>query len=111
MELKQKTFVITGGNSGLGYQCAKNIALESERNHVVLASRNMEKSRHAAEALRAETGNPHVHALPLNLASLQSVREFCAELFTQNFPPLCGLVCNAIAGASAGAERTDDGFE
>jgi NAD(P)-dependent dehydrogenase (short-subunit alcohol dehydrogenase family) len=71
----------------------------------------MEKSRHAAEALRAETGNPHLHALPLNLASLQSVREFCAELSTQNFPPLCGLVCNAIAGASAAAERTDDGFE
>jgi NAD(P)-dependent dehydrogenase (short-subunit alcohol dehydrogenase family) len=111
MELKTKTFIITGGNSGLGYQCAKSIALGNERNYVVVASRNMEKSCMAAEALRAATDNPHIYALPLNLASLQSVREFCSELSKQNFPPLYGLVCNAIAGASAGAERTGDGFE
>jgi short-subunit dehydrogenase involved in D-alanine esterification of teichoic acids len=27
MEQEKRTFIITGGNSGLGYQCAKNIEL------------------------------------------------------------------------------------
>jgi NAD(P)-dependent dehydrogenase (short-subunit alcohol dehydrogenase family) len=105
-----RTFVITGGNSGLGYQCAGNIALESEHNHVIIASRNLEKSRRSAVALSAETGNPHLHALPLDLASLASVREFCETLAEMDLPPLYGLVCNAIAGGSA-MKYTRDGFE
>lgn len=108
--MNKKTFIITGGNSGLGYQCAKNIALASEHNHVIIASRNMEKSNQSVAAISAETGNPHLYALPLNLASLESVREFCKVFRTMNLPPLYGLVCNAIAGGSA-MKYTPDGFE
>jgi len=105
-----KTFIITGGNSGLGYQCAKNIASESEHNHVIIASRNVEKSAMSATALFSETGNPHIYALPLNLASLASVRAFCQTFAEKDFPPLQGLVCNAITGSST-LEYTTDGFE
>jgi NAD(P)-dependent dehydrogenase (short-subunit alcohol dehydrogenase family) len=108
--MKEKTFVITGGNSGLGYQCAKNIALENDNNHVVIASRNVEKSKQATTALAEETGNPHLHVLPLNLASLTSVREFCKTFVEMDLPPLYGLVCNAITGGSA-IKYTADGFE
>jgi NAD(P)-dependent dehydrogenase (short-subunit alcohol dehydrogenase family) len=106
----ERTFIITGGNSGLGYQCAKNIALETPDNHVVLASRNVEKSQRAAKEISGETDNPHVYALPLNLASLASVREFGETFENSGLPPLYGLVCNAIAGSSS-VEYTDDGFE
>jgi NAD(P)-dependent dehydrogenase (short-subunit alcohol dehydrogenase family) len=107
---QMRTFIITGGNSGLGYQCAKNIALESKHNHVIIASRNIEKSNQSAAALSAETGNPHLCALPLNLAALASAREFCKTFAEMNFPPLYGLVCNAITGGSA-IQYTPDGFE
>ena len=108
--MKEKTFIITGGNSGLGYQCAKNIALASEHNHVIIASRNVEKSNRAVVALSAETGNPHVSTLPLNLASPVSIRKFCKTFAEMDFPPLYGLVCNAISGGSAIA-YTKEGFE
>jgi len=106
----KRTFVITGGNSGLGYQCAKNIAMENHDNYVVIASRNMVKSEQAAKDLSDQTGNPQIYALPLNLASLASVREFCQTFVDGNFPPLQGLVCNAITGSSS-LEYTVDGFE
>jgi NAD(P)-dependent dehydrogenase (short-subunit alcohol dehydrogenase family) len=105
-----KTFIITGGNSGLGYQCAKHIALENADNYVVIASRNREKSEQAAKDLSCRTGNPHLCALSLNLASLASVREFCQTFIESNFPPLQGLVCNAITGSSS-LKYTADGFE
>jgi NAD(P)-dependent dehydrogenase (short-subunit alcohol dehydrogenase family) len=74
---------------------------------VIIASRNVEKS---ATALSIETGNPHIYALPLNLASLASVRAFCQTFAGKDFPPLQGLVCNAITGSST-LEYTADGFE
>jgi NAD(P)-dependent dehydrogenase (short-subunit alcohol dehydrogenase family) len=106
----KRTFIITGGNSGLGYQCAKNIALENPDNHIVLASRNVEKSQRAAKEIAAETDNPHVYDMSLNLASLASVREFGKAVESGGLPPLYGLVCNAIAGSSS-VKYTEDGFE
>ncbi|MDR0756942.1 MAG: KR domain-containing protein, partial [Tannerella sp.] len=61
-----RTFLITGGNSGLGYQCAKNIALQSKHNSVVIASRNVEKSDAATKQLVLETQNAGVYSLPLD---------------------------------------------
>jgi NAD(P)-dependent dehydrogenase (short-subunit alcohol dehydrogenase family) len=95
----------------LGYQCAKHTAAENPNNHVVMVSRNMEKSREAAAAITRETENPHIYAMPLNLASLRSVRDFCMALEKSNLPPLYGLVCNAISGSHGKNEYTEDGFE
>jgi NAD(P)-dependent dehydrogenase (short-subunit alcohol dehydrogenase family) len=111
MKKEEKTFIITGGNSGLGRQCAKNIALKNVENHVIIASRNIEKSIQAAKELVDETGNPHIHALPLDLSSLASVRTFCETFAEKDFPPLYGLVCNAIAGSGSQIKHTVDGFE
>ncbi|MDR0873597.1 MAG: SDR family NAD(P)-dependent oxidoreductase, partial [Prevotellaceae bacterium] len=107
----KRTFIITGGNSGLGYQCVKNIALENVENHVVIASRNLEKSNAAAETLVRETGNPHICAMPLNLASLVSVRTFYKLFTDSNFLPLYGLVCNAVSGSGSKPVFTEDGYE
>ncbi|MDR2804924.1 MAG: SDR family NAD(P)-dependent oxidoreductase [Dysgonamonadaceae bacterium] len=103
-----RTFIITGGNSGLGYQCAKNIALQSRNNSIVIASRNAEKSDKAVKQLVLETQNTDIYSFPLDLSSLQSVRDFAAKFVSQKFPPLYGLVCNAISG---GKKPTEDGFD
>ncbi|MDR0414182.1 MAG: SDR family NAD(P)-dependent oxidoreductase [Prevotellaceae bacterium] len=104
----KKTFVITGGNSGLGLECARNISIQSADNSVIIASRNIEKSVAVVKKLRFETQNADIHAFILNLASLQSVRDFVEEFCKRDFPPLYGIVCNAISG---GGEATADGFD
>ncbi|MFE6485415.1 SDR family NAD(P)-dependent oxidoreductase [Streptomyces sp. NPDC057757] len=108
-----KTVVITGGNTGLGYQCAKNIALGDPGYHVVLACRSLTRGAAAAETLRTETGNPNITVMELDLASLDSVRAFCDSFSHADLPPLHGVVCNAgiSAGGVPGVPRTADGFE
>jgi NAD(P)-dependent dehydrogenase (short-subunit alcohol dehydrogenase family) len=92
----------------LGYQCAKNIALQSKNNSVVMASRNAEKSDAAVKQIVSETQNTDVYSIPLDLSSLQSVRNFAATFVSQKFPPLYGVVCNAISG---GRKPAEDGFD
>jgi NAD(P)-dependent dehydrogenase (short-subunit alcohol dehydrogenase family) len=107
----ERTFIITGGNSGLGYCCALNIAVRNPENHVVIASRKLEKSQKAAAALANETNNPNICAMMLDLASLASVREFYKSFTNSKLPPLFGLVCNAISGSGKKPVFTQDGFE
>jgi NAD(P)-dependent dehydrogenase (short-subunit alcohol dehydrogenase family) len=104
--MPKRTYIITGGNSGLGYQTAKYIAMENPENQVVIASRNNEKSQIAVKELTAATHNPNISMLMLDLATLVSVRRFYAE-FSEHFGAVHGLVCNAISSGGT----TFDGFE
>jgi NAD(P)-dependent dehydrogenase (short-subunit alcohol dehydrogenase family) len=83
---EKRTFIITGGNSGLGRQCAKNIALERAENYVIIASRKLEKSIQAAQELADATQNPNVHALPLDLAEKITVNAFNLQEDEAIFP-------------------------
>ncbi len=76
MKAASKTIIITGGNSGLGYECARNIANESKDYHVLIACRNLQKASKAIQAIMVETGNPNISAMELDLSSLASVRNF-----------------------------------
>ncbi|MDJ0534135.1 MAG: SDR family NAD(P)-dependent oxidoreductase [Xenococcaceae cyanobacterium MO_207.B15] len=49
-----KTVIITGGNSGLGYYCAQEIA-RSEDWYVIIACRSQDKATQAIEKLRKQT--------------------------------------------------------
>lgn len=112
-----RTVVITGGNSGIGYGCAAAlVGSPGERPwHVVVASRNAGHAQEAVDRLAAAGPRHTVEAMPLDLASLASVRTFAAELTDRvtsgDVPPLHALVCNA--GVQAGTARTEtaDGFE
>jgi NAD(P)-dependent dehydrogenase (short-subunit alcohol dehydrogenase family) len=111
--MDDKTVIVTGGNAGLGYETAKNIALSDPAYHVVLACRSRTRGEEAATSLRSETGNPHIQAMQLDLASLASVRAFTATFTEEELPPLFGIVCNAGISAAgvAGTPQTEDGFE
>jgi NAD(P)-dependent dehydrogenase (short-subunit alcohol dehydrogenase family) len=54
----QQSIIITGGNSGLGYQCAKEIA-RSGGWHIIIASRNL----HRVEIFALVTSNPQISQL------------------------------------------------
>jgi len=106
-ELDGRIIVITGGNSGIGYEAARVIL--RKRGRVVLACRDREKMAAAASALRAETAGANVDELVLDLASLASIEQAAGDL-AKLHPKVDVLVNNA--GVMAIPERTTaDGFE
>ena len=117
-----RTVIITGGNSGLGFACARSLLEDvsgSPPSHVILACRDPGRAEKAVASLRDELrrigSSAQVEAMRLDLASLQSVRAFVDEIGQRldagNLPPLYALVCNA--GVQSGGKQTftADGFE
>ncbi|WP_036485688.1 SDR family NAD(P)-dependent oxidoreductase [Myxosarcina sp. GI1] len=105
-----KTVIITGGNSGLGYYCAQEIA-NNEDWQVIIACRNLEKATQAVEKLKAATNSDRITAMLLDLASLDSIRQFAKEFAKRELPPLGAIVCNAGVQFIQRRTYTEDGFE
>ena len=72
-----RTSVVTGSNRGIGKETAQGLARAGHR--VVLACRNMGEAEKAAQEIRLGSGNPEVFARKLDLASLDSIREFARD--------------------------------
>ncbi|MBG0739210.1 SDR family NAD(P)-dependent oxidoreductase [Paeniglutamicibacter antarcticus] len=96
--------VITGANSGLGFQASLAFAAKGAR--VTLACRNPERGEAALAQLRETTGSTQCDVRPLDLGSLKSIRAFAADWSG----PLDVLINNAGLMATARA-TTADGFE
>lgn len=112
MDRNAKTVIITGGNSGLGYSCAENIAKYSDDFHVLITCRNIQKAKSAVNSLKIATGNPNIYCMEMDLASLSSIRAFCNKLRSKSLPPLFAVVCNSGTGTGlADTEYTKDDFE
>ena len=105
-ELTGRTFMVTGGNTGIGRATAAGLAKRGGR--VYVACRSPEKGRQAVADIVAATGSDAVAFLPLDLADLASVRR-CAEQFLALGEPLHVLINNAGVGGRRGI--TKDGFE
>ena len=86
------TVLVTGGNSGIGYECAR--ALAAAGRHVIIASRNRRASDEAVRRIAAESGADRIEAVELDLASDASIRGVVAGIDARNLP-LQSLVCNA----------------
>jgi NAD(P)-dependent dehydrogenase (short-subunit alcohol dehydrogenase family) len=106
-----KTVIVTGGNSGLGFETARAILREGDGWHVVIAGRSPQRCAAAASRLSHETGTPPVEAMVLDLASLAAIRHFALGFSAGNRPPLRALVCNAGVQHVGPTQRTEDGFE
>jgi NAD(P)-dependent dehydrogenase (short-subunit alcohol dehydrogenase family) len=107
-----KTVVVAGANAGIGFATAKYIASHPDW-HVVLACRNETKAANALANIRQAYPNASVSTLPLDLFSLDSIRNFGALLAKQDLPPLHGLILNAggINMKAKSLEFSKDGFE
>lgn len=106
-DLSGRTYVVTGGNSGLGWETARALAWRGAE--VILACRSAQRADDAVASIRKHREGASVRAMPLDLASLASIRAF-AEAFDAGFPKLDGLVNNAGLMAIPHT-RTADGFE
>lgn len=106
-DLSGRIIVVTGANSGIGYEAAR--ALARRHAEVILACRSLEKGEGAAERIRRETPAARVETMQLDLADLSSVRAF-SDAFRTTRSGLDALINNA--GVMALPRRTTrDGFE
>lgn len=104
--LDGKVMIVTGGNSGIGYEAVRSLAERGA--HVIMASRNMEKATAARQSLDPAQ-RELVEILHVDLANLSSVRSF-AKTFLDKYDRLNALLNNA--GISmVPYEKTMDGFE
>ncbi|KAK5881079.1 hypothetical protein CesoFtcFv8_021928 [Champsocephalus esox] len=105
--LTGKTVVITGANTGIGKETARDLAKRGGR--IIMGCRDMEKCETAAKEIRGNTLNPHVYACQLDLASMKSIREF-AEKIKQKEQRVDVLINNAgVMRCPEG--KTEDGFD
>jgi protochlorophyllide reductase len=106
-----KTILMTGSNSGIGFEAAKKLALAGHK--LILPSRTLDK---AVATVAALGGGPNIIPAECDLADLSSIEKFGREL-----PSLMGsgvsldIAClNAGLARNTGATdvaRTKDGFE
>ncbi|XP_022915830.2 retinol dehydrogenase 12-like [Onthophagus taurus] len=100
-----KTVIITGGNSGIGFQTA--MALAGRGAKVIIG--DVVNSDDSVKQIISETNNPNVRGKHLDLASLDSVRKFCKEIYEEE-DRLDILINNAgVGGAPLG--HTSDGIQ
>ncbi|AMU69130.1 SDR family NAD(P)-dependent oxidoreductase [Mycobacteroides abscessus] len=99
--------IVTGANTGLGLETAK--ALAAHGAHVVLAVRNAEKGKAAAEAITAAHSNADVTLQSLDLSSLESVRRASDEL--KGRYDKIDLLINNAGVMWTEKSSTADGFE
>lgn len=108
MNLTSATMLVTGGNAGIGLKTA--IGLAKTGAHVVFTSRDEERGTAARVEIRERSESDRVDVLPLDLASIASIRNF-AEQFLDRYDRLDVLVANAGVVTGGVRRETSDGFE
>lgn len=99
--------LITGGNSGIGFETAR--ALAAKGHELIITSRSLEASQNAAKRIQAETPAAAVHPLQLDLSVFESVQAFAAQALAI-FPALDVALFNAGV-MTPPYTKTVDGFE
>lgn len=113
-DLPPQTIVMTGSNSGIGYDAAKRMA---ERGHtIILACRTLDKATDAANRIKDElSSSVQVNLIPkeCNLASLKSIQKFTNDM-NESSINIDALCLNAGISRNTSAKdvlRTNEGFE
>lgn len=105
-DLANKTFIVTGANTGIGKVTAKELARAGA--HVILACRSEAKTAAVLDEIKREVPGASLEYIELDLADLSSVRR-CAEAILARNVPIHGLINNA--GLAGHRGLTKDGFE
>jgi NAD(P)-dependent dehydrogenase (short-subunit alcohol dehydrogenase family) len=102
-----RTAVITGANTGLGYETAS--ALAAKGADVVLAVRNLEKGKAAVDLITRTNPGVNVAVQELDLTSLDSIRAAADELKSRH--DSIDLLINNAGVMTPPKSTTKDGFE
>lgn len=99
--------VVTGSNTGLGLAIAEGLARAGHE--VVLAVRNTAKGDAAASGIRSAVPGAEVSVMPVDLASLASIRSFAAAVADRH--PQIDVLVNNAGLVQKSRTTTADGFE
>ncbi|XP_055376935.1 retinol dehydrogenase 12-like [Condylostylus longicornis] len=105
--LKDKLFIITGANTGLGYETSKHLVKRGAK--VILACRDSTNAEQAISKIRQYTGNGEMSFIKLDLSSFESIKTF-ANTIKSDYPNFDCLINNAGL-AKKEHSLTADGFE
>lgn len=106
-DLDDKKVIVTGANSGLGFEASKMFAENGA--HVVMACRSLEKGRKARKSIEEKVDEASLEVRQIDLASLDSVEEFAKEYRANN--DSLDVLCNNAGVMAIPREETEDGFE
>lgn len=106
-DLSGKTVIVTGANSGLGFEATKQFAASGAT--VVLACRSTERGEQAAAEIRQTIHHASLDVRELDLADLSSVEAF-ADAFLADYEEL-HVLCNNAGVMAIPRQETTDGFE
>ncbi len=99
--------VVTGANSGLGFETARELARKGA--HVIMAARNLEKAAVAEQDIRVEIPEASLEVRKLDLGSLDSVKTFATEVL--NAHDRIDILVNNAGVMGTPRQETADGFE
>lgn len=104
-----KTYLITGANTGAGFEATRILLTKGAK--VVMLNRSIDKSTAAIEKLKQEFGsNAEVSFIHMDLSALDSVRRAAVEAL-EKVSHIDALICNAAIAQIAKQEFTVNGFE
>ena len=106
-DLAGKTAVVTGGNSGIGFEAARQMARKGA--HVILACRDAGRAAEAVQQIRTLQPSSSLEAMALDLASLESVHRFARDFAAKGIP--LDVLCNNAGVMAIPRRTTAEGFE
>lgn len=106
-DLRGTVAVVTGANSGLGFESTR--ALAAKGAHVVMGARNRGRVEAARERVLAEIPAASLEIVELDLGSFASVRGAAATIATAH--PRVGILLNNAGLMAMPESRTEDGYE
>jgi WW domain-containing oxidoreductase len=104
-DLKGQTIIVTGANTGIGYETARSLAAAGAR--VIFACRNTNAGKAAVAKARAQHPGCRAEFINLDLASRSNIKKFCASFDAEKIDV---LICNAGLAPTQYLE-TEDGIE
>ena len=103
----QKTILISGATSGLGFEAAKQLA--KQQHEIIVLARNKEKAETAVAEIKAFSNNKNIQYYTANLSSQKSI-EAAATNIKKDFTKIDVLLNNA-GGVFSDFQLSEDGIE
>ena len=105
IDLSTKTAIITGGTSGLGYECAGQL-LTNNLSHLIITSRDERKGYEAVKSLRSRFPNATIEVWSLDMLDYESIKVFVEQCSQLNRIDIVILNAGIVAGKFKVNEKT-----
>lgn len=106
--LENKVYIVTGANSGLGYQTTLHLSFKKCK--VIMACRNVEKAKFAKNKILQVNPEASLDIVQYDQGNFSSIDKF-SKYIQENYPKVDGIVCNAGVYFPKANYRTVDDLE